>query len=114
MIVCLLVLGVAAAIAVVIVVLLLRKRQAGQQKKLNRFDDGFYERQVVQSTMGSINGNSFNLQSIRDTKDDMGDGGHYGNSFGSERGSVISGHSTGQYTLQSRQLMTVSTHAHSI
>ena len=60
MIVCLLALGVAAAIAVVIVVLLLRRRQAGRQKKLNGFNNGFYERQVVQSTMGSINGNNFN------------------------------------------------------
>ena len=77
MIVCLLVLGVAVAIAVVIVVLLLRRRQAGRQKKLNSFDNGFYERQVVQSTMGSINGISFNLQPVRDTKDDKGDSGHY-------------------------------------
>ena len=77
MIVCLLALGVAAAIAVVIVVLLLRRRQAGRQNKLNGFDNVFYEKQVVQSTMGSINGNSFNLQPIRDTKDDKGDSGHY-------------------------------------
>ena len=32
----------------------------------------------------------------------------YGDPFGSERGSIVSGHGTGKYTLQSRQVMTVS------
>ncbi len=62
MIVCLLVLGTAAAVTIVLIILFLRRRQG--QKSLDSFDNQLYERQ--EQTSGSINVSG-------DTKDNVGD-----------------------------------------